>query len=272
MSAPTITSVSPLGQAFASVGPESAAQISDALGAFHANDGPLGEAKSAWVAVEAIPQRLLDLLDGSRDIGMHNPIVKIRDVLTNPHLNDAGREQQTTAILNGLRSETSTLATQLRAALDTFEATLRDASLPKRPTGADVSVRIADAKSDLRMIFGPLDGPAAMNRKAAELLERALVDGDDAMAWVLTSPWAEDYQRSRWPSVDHASAGSGQALSETLGRVLDQHGGPAVTRARQALDSTSRPATALRMLTGQLPKVIDAVAREARIAARSFRP
>lgn len=164
--------------------------LARAAGIFAAHPTPTG-VLAAWhpVAPALVRIRELTYLFSQRVA----TLVMDRDITNEARIRMIGEAR------TQVQSEVAPLAEQIRAAVRTVIEKYREASSPRRPAPQDAAqeTRILGIKTDLQMVLAGAQSSTELMKRMRDLLERALRDGDDLTAWVLTSRWPEDYLVSR---------------------------------------------------------------------------
>lgn len=217
-----------------------------------ASDVAISKAGTAWRNARA----LLDDIPGAI-----SPLTdEFAAIYSNRELRAEAMQQRINAAVAQAKESVAATSADILTRLDRMVSILQAAATPPRPgeTAADEG-RIANAKSDLRMILDPLPAdPMDLGKRMAELLGRAVTTGDRHTAWILGgTTWPYDYVTSRHPRSGQSTIT--QALDATLGLALDDANGGDFSQARTAYRVAQSSAYAIRVAIGQLPGLIEDV-------------
>lgn len=214
----------------------------------------ISKAGTTWASARTALEDVRPLLEALPGL-----IVKAR---TAPDFTDDAKRRLVSQAIDETGAQLAKVGDAIQTKLTRIDEILRTASIPAKPgdTAAD-EARYAGAKTDLRMV---LDAEKAdlmsLSRRIAELLERALGDGDTHTVWVLAGTrWPADYIRTRDRTLPDDRTTS--VLSDRLGTVLDAMTGGDTAEVRRAYrEAVSVNGTwAIEAALGMLPALLEDV-------------
>lgn len=216
----------------------------------------LRKAASSWAAAKTALDGIPPALEALPDM-----LVAIR---SNPDYSSEAKNRLITEAVDRVNTVTSASADVVRSKLTRVDELLRAASMPPRPGDTAVDeARIAAAKSDLKMVLDAERGdPIAIADCMANLLQRAIGDGDTHATWVLVGTrWPGDYIRARDGNRNLKADQVTVLVDERLGLVLDEMSGQDFAEVRRTYRAVVSPdgTWALEAVVGQLPSLLEDV-------------
>lgn len=255
----SLATATPMGEAYVTIIERARAEIGAYLDdPSYTAPAPIRQASATWRAATATLDRIPPVLSSLAE--------RVQRIAADRDLTDQAVAERITAAAAEAQKRVAQLADEVRDRLTRMVDTLRRAVVPARPgeTAAD-EARIAGVKTDLRMVLDAAPAtPTVLADRIAELLERAMRDGDQHTVYVLAAThWPADYVAARDPA---GAEGAEQLIAARVDQVLDRYADGEVAEVRRVYRAVTSASgvNAITVALAQLPSLIGGVSKWAR--------